>query len=109
MMADYVAAYGLRIRLIEILDAANKRITDLPTIPEYVANGRPFICWAHILGRWTFADCQFKKGHVPCSTITDAFAEGVVMQLTHGVQICTRSRDQEGPPGKRQRADGQQA
>jgi hypothetical protein len=51
MMADYVAAKGLWIRLTEILDAANKWIKDLPTIPAYVANGRPFVCWAHILGR----------------------------------------------------------
>ncbi len=36
MMADYVKAKGLWIRLTEILDAANKWIKDLPTIPVYV-------------------------------------------------------------------------
>ncbi len=44
MMADYVTARGLRVKLNDILDAFDKRITDLPTIPEYVANGRPFVC-----------------------------------------------------------------
>jgi hypothetical protein len=53
MMADYVASRGLRIRLTDILDAANKQFMDLPTISEYIANGRPFVCWAHVLGRTT--------------------------------------------------------
>ncbi len=38
MMADYVVARGLQVQLAEILDASNKRITDLPTIPDYVKN-----------------------------------------------------------------------
>ncbi len=88
MMADYVAAKGLRIRLTEILDAANKRITDLPTIPAYVANGRPFVCWAHILGRCTFLNCQFRNEHVPRSTIPDSFTDKVVAMLTPGVRQC---------------------
>jgi hypothetical protein len=110
MMADYVAAKGPRIKLLEILDACNKRITDLPTIPEYVANGRPFVCWAHILGRCTFDNCQFKNGHVPRSAIPDSFADAVVAMLTPGVVACTpQGRDQENSPAKRQRNDGQQA
>ncbi len=88
MMAEYVAAKGLRIQLTEILDAANKRITDLPTIPAYVANGRPFVCWAHILGRCIFLNCQFKNGHVPRSAIPDSFADEVVVMLTPGVRQC---------------------
>ncbi len=49
MMADYIAAWGLRVQLNEILDASNKCITDLPMIPEYVNNSRPLCagrtCW----------------------------------------------------------------
>jgi hypothetical protein len=59
MMANYVAEHGLRVHLTEILDAANKQITDLPTLPEYVNNGRLFICWAHVLGRCSFSNCAF--------------------------------------------------
>jgi hypothetical protein len=44
MMANYVAALGLRVQLNEILGAATKCITDLPRIPKYVNNGRPFVC-----------------------------------------------------------------
>ena len=108
MMADYVAAKGMRIRLTEILDAANKRITDLPTIPAYVANGKPFVCWAHILGRCTFSNCQFKQGHVPRANIPDSFADAVVELLTPGVRQCVgRGRSPGGSPEKRQKIEGQ--
>jgi hypothetical protein len=107
MMADYVAAWGLRVQLNKILNVANKHITDLPTIPDYVNNGRPFVCWAHILGRCRFPNCAFKNEHVPCSSIPDAFAEEVVTILTPGVKQCARAREQEGLPGKQQRADHQ--
>jgi hypothetical protein len=110
MMNDYVAAKGLRIQLTDILDAVNKRITDLPTIPDYVANGRPFVCWAHILGRCTFSNCQFKNGHVPRSAIADSFADHVTAMLTPGVNACVaRGQEQSGSPAKRQRNDGPQA
>jgi hypothetical protein len=107
MMADYVAARGLQVKLNDILDASNKRITDLPTIPEYLANRRPFVCWAHILGRCNFTNCVFKNGHVPRSSIPDAFAKEVVRMLTPGVNHCTCTWEQEGSPSKRQRPDGQ--
>jgi hypothetical protein len=101
MMADYVVEHGLRVHLMEILDTDNKQITDLPTIPEYINNRRPFICWAHILGWCSFANCAFCNGHVPCSSIPDAFADAVVAMLTPGVKKCVRARKQEGTPGKR--------
>ena len=106
-MADYVAARGPQVRLTEILDAANKKITDLPTIPAYVANGRPFVCWAHILGRCTFANCQFKNGHVLQSAIPYSFTDEVVAMLTPGVKQCVDvGRDLGGSPGKRQKTKG---
>ncbi len=108
MMADYVAAKGLRIPLTEILDAANKQITDLPTIPAYVANGRPFMCWAHILGRCTFSNCQFKNGHVPRSAIPDSFADEVIAMLTPGVRQCVDAgKNLESSSKKRQKTEGQ--
>ena len=97
MMKEFVSLMGYRIKLTHILDAANKRITDLPTIPDFVANGRPFVCWAHILGRCTFDGCKFKNGHVPRSAIPDAFAEEVVTILTPGVNaVVARAREQGG-------------
>jgi hypothetical protein len=108
MMADYVAARGPWVRQTEILDAANKRITDLPTILVYVANGQPFVCWAHILGWCTFANCQFKNGHVPRSAIPDTFAKEVVTMLTPGVDHCVGvGRDLGGSSGKWPKTEGQ--
>ncbi len=87
-MANYVTDRGLRVHLTEILDAANKQSTDLPTIPEYMNNGRLFICWAHILGQCNFANCAFRNGHVPRSNILNAFTDAVVAMLTPGVNKC---------------------
>jgi len=109
MIADYVAEHGLRIRLVDILNACNKRITDFPTLPDYIDNGHPYVCWAHILGRCTFNDCQFKRGHVPRREITDGFADAVVAMLTPGVQACLDGGGGEESPGKRQRTEGNQA
>jgi len=109
MMADYVAEHGLRIRLVDILNACHKRITNLPTLPDYIGNGRPYVCWAHILGRCTFNDCQFKRGHVPRRAITDGFADAVVAMLTPGVQACVDGEGGEGSPGKCQRIEDNKA
>jgi hypothetical protein len=109
MMEDYVATHGLKVRLVNILNACNKRIKDLPTLSDYVEDGRPYVCWAHILGRCTFKDCQFKRGHVPRRAITDSFADEVVAMLRPGIKACTGRRGGEGSLGKRQRTDGNQA
>jgi hypothetical protein len=95
MMADYIATQGLRVQLTEILDAANKQITDLPTIPEYVENGRPVVCWAHMLGKCSFKNCAFCKGHVLRENIPEKFADEVVAMLTPGVRHCSRPRDMD--------------
>ena len=75
---------------------------------DYVANGRPYICWAHILGRCTYPNCQFKKGHVPQSAITDGFADEVVAIITPGVQAMLVDGKAEGPQGKRFKTEGRQ-
>jgi hypothetical protein len=92
-MANYVAvaARGMRIQLIEILDATNKRTTDLLTIPDYVVNGCPTVCWVHILGPCTFCDCAFKQGHLPRDKISDTFADEVASILAPGIQALLKS------------------
>jgi hypothetical protein len=105
MMADYLATRGSRVILTEILDAANKRITNLPTLPEYMKNGRPFICWAHILGRCGYQKCAFIKGHVPKDKISEDFADAVVNTISLGVRKCARPRDQGESPGKQQKQE----
>ncbi len=50
MMREYKATpgLGLRINLSRILDAAKQEITDLSVLPDFVENGRPFMCWASL-------------------------------------------------------------
>ena len=110
-MKEYEATtgLGLRINLGQILDAARREIRDLPIIPEYVANGRPFVCWGHILGRCHFGtSCSFARGHPPRHAIPDQFAREVVDLLSEGVAVLVGNRQQDkrgggGSPVKKQK------
>ena len=58
MMATYLERTKGRIHLSELLQAAGKKQTNLPTLPQYVhPNGQPFLCWSNILGQCMFRDC----------------------------------------------------
>ena len=107
-MKEYAVSFGFRIRLIDLLNGSNKRIADLPTMADYAANGRPYICWAHVLGRCTYPNCQYKKGHVPRSAITNSFADEVVAIITPGVKALLADGKAEGPQGKRFKTEGRQ-
>ena len=51
MMAAYLERTNGRVHLAKLLNAAGKRQTDLPTLPQYVhPNGKPFLCWSSFLG-----------------------------------------------------------
>ncbi len=91
-----------------MLDAAKREIRDLPIIQDYVANGRPFICWAHVLGRCHFGDaCTFAGGHPPQRAIPDQFAKEVVDLLSGGIEALiaerTNRRAGGGSPVKKQK------
>ncbi|KAL3771739.1 hypothetical protein ACHAWU_010050 [Discostella pseudostelligera] len=116
MMREYEATtgLGLRINLGRVLNTAGREIRDLPVIPEYVENGRPFICWAHILGRCHFgSSCTFSRGHPPRRDILDAFAREVVGLFLEGA-ITTMVAEQRGrqpaagsPPKKQKGGDAE--
>ena len=51
LMQGYLERTNGRVHLAEILAAAGKGQTDLPTLPKYVhPTGRPFLCWSSVLG-----------------------------------------------------------
>lgn len=112
MMKEYEATTGLgmRINLGQILDAAGREIRDLPIIQEYVANGRPYICWGHILGRCHFGKgCTFARGHPPRRAIPDQFAREVVDMLGDGINAMVAERRERrggggGSPIKKQKS-----
>jgi hypothetical protein len=98
MMAPYLERTNGRVHLAELLTAAGKKQTDLPTLPQFVhPNGRPFICWSCVLGRCTYRECRFLQqgGHPVAKDITDDFADKTVDTLNKGViSLCGTS-----PPG----------
>jgi hypothetical protein len=90
--------------LAELLDAAGKRQTDLPTLPKFTrANGHPFLCWNATLARCTWRDCKFqmKGGHPDRSDITDEFADNCVDVLLKGVLARLNIGGEQGSPQKK--------
>ncbi len=111
MMKEYEATtgLGLRINLGQVLDMSKREIRDLPIIPACVANGRPFLCWAHILGRCHFGDtCRFAQGHLARRAIPDQFAKELVGLLEGGIEAMVTGHQMDrcggGSPVKKQRA-----
>jgi hypothetical protein len=66
LIDQYLARYNNYINLSTILTAANKWITDLPSLPNYCTpTGASFICWNTVLGRcFRGKRCKYYKGHV---------------------------------------------
>ncbi len=111
-MREYKATpgLGLQINLSHILDAAKREIMDLPVIPDFVDNGRPVVCWAHVFGRCHFGgNCSFARGHIPWGAIPDRFATVVVDMLQGGVAAVVVSWRQGaqggGSPVKKQKGE----
>ncbi len=106
MMAMYLKQTNGRVHLAKFLQAAGKKQTNLPTLPQYVhPNGRPFICWSSVLGRCTFRDCRFLQqgGHPLAKDITDDFADKVVDTINKGVIAFGGADGQGGSPPKKQK------
>jgi hypothetical protein len=107
MMAAYLKRTNGRMHLAELLQAAGKRQTDLPTLPQYVhPNGKPFLCWSSVLGRCTFHDCRFLQhgGHPLAKAITDEFTNKVVDTLNKGVISLCGIVTPAGLPPKNQKS-----
>ncbi len=102
-MQPYLDRTGGWVHLAEILDAAGKQQTDLPTLQKYVhTTVWPLLCWSSVLGRCTFRDCWFKKegGHPSPTDITNEFADQVIDIVNKG--IVTLCNPGGGSPPKKQ-------
>ena len=89
-MDPYLEYYNGRLFLAEMLDAAGKSQTDLPTLPKFThANGHPFLCWNATLGRCTWQDYNFQmdRGHSDCINITGEFANNCINVLAKGILV----------------------
>jgi hypothetical protein len=103
LMQGYLERTNGWVHLEEILAAAEKEQTDLPTLPKYVhVTGRSFLCWSNVLGRCTFRDCRFRKegGHPLPADITDDFTDRVINVI--GKRLVTQGAGHMGglPPKK---------
>jgi hypothetical protein len=108
-MDPYLAKYNNYINLSEILTASNKRITDMPTLPNYTTpTGSSCICWNTVLGRcFKGRQCRYSKGHVRKADMTDEFAEAVAECIGKGVLHYTVMPQGGGSPdGKRKATEG---
>lgn len=113
LMAPYIAKRGPQVILKDILDAAGTRLRYMPTIPEFIgADGRPNLCWAHILGRCVYGrNCLFASGHPSRAQIPDGFAAEVCDLLASGIQEAANRRGYTGgggggSPPKKAKLDG---
>ena len=111
MMSAYLERTNGRVHLAEILNAAGKKQTDLPTLPQYVhPNGRPFLCWSSVLGRCTFCECRFLQqgGHPLAKDISDDFADKVVDTINKGIiSLCGPPTGGGTSPPKKQKVGGE--
>ena len=91
----------------KVLQAANARWEDLPTLPEYIDDrGRNMICFNHICGRCTFRPCRLRKGHVPKEKITDDWANTLWKKIELGIKYNLQGMaptSDSSSPLKRQR------
>ncbi len=109
LMDPYLARYNNYINLSAILTAANKQITDLPSLPNYCTpTGASFICWNTVLGRCFRGErCKYYKGHVQKNDLMDEFADAVNNCIGKGVLYYTEVPQGAGSPdGKRKATEG---
>jgi hypothetical protein len=90
-MDPYLKRYNNYVNLSDILTASGKRMTDLPTLPQYCsAKGDSFICWNSVLGTCLWGRrCRFARGHVKQGDATDAFADATLDCVSKGVLYYT--------------------
>ena len=75
LMDPYLKRYNNYVNIPEILTASGKRMSDLPTLPQYChPTGQSFLCWNGVLGRcFRGPRCRFARGHIKKGESTKAF------------------------------------
>ena len=91
IMVPYLNKFG-RVQLNQILLAVNKTIKDLPTLSNYVKNGKTTLCYNAVLGCCSPQMCHMKAGHPPLNQITNEFAMELVTMLEPGVKYVFDNR-----------------
>jgi hypothetical protein len=110
LMDPYLKRYNGYVNLAEILTSSGKRMSDLPTLPNYTsAKGDTFICWNSALGTcFQGKRCRYSRGHLKQGDATDAFAEATLECISKGVLYYTNlpAGSPDSPVKKRKAAGG---
>jgi hypothetical protein len=106
-LEDYHRVFKGNMMFSKILQAANVKWEELPTLPGFIdEKGRNMICFSHVCGRCTFCPCRLRKGHVSADKISIEWAEALWKKIEAGVrynlQASAPSSD-SGSPSKKQR------
>ncbi len=105
MMRGYLNKFPGHVKILDILGASGKRLTDLPVLEKCKDDtGRPCLCWAYFLGRCTFRECHFKKvgGHPIPRDIPPQFVDDVCAVVRQGVKDLAEGGE---PPIKKVRIE----
>jgi hypothetical protein len=87
MMKTYKKIHE-RVRMPEILSAANTKMIYLPKMAQYTnERGQSTICAHHVLGKCSpfFGKCEYI--HAPRKDLTDAFVDGFITLLKPGIDV----------------------
>jgi hypothetical protein len=109
LMDPYLKRYNNFLNLSKILTSLGKRMTGLPSLPQYChPTGQPFLCWNSILrkcfqGAW----CRYLKGHLKKREATDAFANAISECLSKGVVYYTNLPAGASSPQSKQKGGGE--
>ncbi len=107
-MDPYLKRHNNFVSLSDILTTCGKRLTDLPTLPQYChPTGQSFLCWNSVLGEcFHGARCNYSKGHAKKGDFTDAFADAVSNCISKGILHYVNLPEGEGSPEKNAETGG---
>ncbi len=103
LMAPYMAKLGDNVFVGELLDAAGKRLSDLP-LPKGTRfmskdGTKGYLCWNAVLGRCKFGKgCKYKENHPTKGELPNKFANAVATILKPAIDHIVATK--ESPPKK---------
>jgi hypothetical protein len=111
LIDPYHKYYDNFVDLSEVLTLSGKRMTDLPTLPQYCqSKGQPFLCWysGSVLGKcFQGMLCKYYKGHLKKGGATDAFVGTVSECISKGVLYYTNLPARAGSPRNKHKGGGE--
>mmetsp|Transcript_3618 Transcript_3618/g.8015 ORF Transcript_3618/g.8015 Transcript_3618/m.8015 type:complete len:185 (-) Transcript_3618:3347-3901(-) len=96
MMRPYLDKFK-RVQLNQILNAINKNIKVLPTLPTHLEDGKSAICYNSVFKDCNQQYCRFPKGQLDPKNIPTEFADEFCKVLYPGVKYVLKNRQPKLP------------